>query len=368
MSHLSINKSVLQKVGLFFITALLLSGCTIYRRVLYNAPGYNDQFLFDYVEAQAAASPSTFNIAEDPSALGKKIRIAPHVAALSLFTMDEYLDRTATIGFMILRNDSIIFERYDGIKPIDPVTSFSVAKTFVGMLTGIAIEQGLIAGREELVQTYLPDFPFPDIKMRHLLDHTSGIDYPAEGWLYYGRDLSQIIYKLKRRWPIDTDWRYENGNTQVLTLILEKVTGKPIEEYLEEKIWQPMGAEASMHWSTDDSGMPKGYCCMNARTRDFARFGILLANKGNWNGTQLIPEDWISSTIDFNTAKGKFSRYKNQVWLEGEAAGTFSAIGLYGQYIYIYPPKNIVIVRFAKENGHLHAAWSEFFNTVIEQL
>ncbi len=356
-------------IGLALI-ALILTGCTFSRRVILNSPNYTDQFRFSSVELQPANIPFVWKRPEPDLNLGGRLQMVPTVLGLGTESMDDYLTRSSTLAFLVIRNDTVLYERYfRGMNAGDPMTSFSVAKTFVGSLVSIAFREAKIGSLHDPVQRYLPDFPFADVTINHLLNHTSGIRYPAEGWLYYSNHLDRIYQQdLGRRHPPGKTFRYENGNTQVLSMVLEAATGKPVEEYLHERIWAKIGTENPVNWSTDAEGTPKAFCCLNATALDFARFGRLMMRKGDWDGEQLIPREFFEEGTHGDTLAGQFIRYKNHMWLEGESAGIYLAAGLYGQYLYVYPPKNILIVRFAKENLHLHAAWSEFFQTLIAQL
>jgi CubicO group peptidase (beta-lactamase class C family) len=355
---------------LYGVLVLLLSGCTLGRRLFLNAPGYNDQFRFPAAELAPAPEPFAFKRPSDDLRLGERIRVVPTVLALGTESMEDYLRHSATQAFLIIRNDTLLYENYfRGIGPSDPVTSFSIAKTFVGGLVGIALEEGLIRSQQDPVQTYLPDFPFADVTIEHLLNHTSGLQFPAEGWLYYSDKLHTLLDKpLDRRARPGSTFRYENGNTQLLGMVLEAASGIPLTEFMQQRIWSRIGTEGPARWSTDKSGLPKAFCCLNATALDFARFGRLLMNKGVWEGQEVVPRAFWEESVRGDTLAGQFIRYKNHLWLEGEDAGIYLAAGLYGQYLYVYPPKNILIVRFARENLHLHAAWSEFFQTVIAQL
>ncbi|MBI1193827.1 MAG: serine hydrolase [Bacteroidetes bacterium] len=358
----------------FLVLALLgltlFSSCTLGRRLFLNAPGYSDQFRFDHVAVQPAPEPFHFKRPTEPLQLGQKLKVVPTVLGIGTESMQAYLRSSATQAFLIIRNDTILYEGYfNGHTPEKSVTSFSVAKTFVGSLVALAISEGSIGSMEDKVQRYLPDFPLADISIRHLLNHTSGIHYPLDGWQYYSPHLDRIYDKgLERRAAPGQTFRYENGNTQVLSMVLEAATGQPVESLLSEKIWSKIGTEHAVQWSTDDNGTIKAFCCMNSSALDFAKFGRLMARQGDWDGQQLIPREFFSEGSRGDTAEGQFIRYKNHMWLEGEDAGIYMAAGLYGQYLYVYPPKNIIIVRFARENIHLHAAWSEFFQTIIAQL
>jgi CubicO group peptidase (beta-lactamase class C family) len=243
-----------------------------------------------------------------------------------------------------------------------------VAKTFTGCLLAIAMEEGYVKSLDEPVQKYLPDFPFDDVNSDHLVNHTSGLKFPAEWKMYYGKNLDRLATKVSRRAEPGVTWRYENGGSQLLGQVIKSATGIPLAEYLQSRIWDKIGTEAPLHWSTDGEEEVKAFCCMNARARDFARFGLVMQDFGSWQGEQIIPRWWFEQGTQASSEDGRFIRYRHQMWLENHETGTYLANGAYGQYIYVYPPKNIVIVRFAVESLHVHAAWSEFVNTVIEQL
>ncbi len=352
------------------ILMLMLFSCTLSRRLIFNAPDYRDQFRFQSAELQPSSSAFEWKRPEHDPDLGQQLHVLPTVFGLGMESMESYLDRSATLAFMIIRNDTILYERYfEGMGPEDPMTSFSVAKTFIGSLIGIAIGEGAISSMDDPVVQYLPDFPLADITIRQLMNHTSGVRYPAEGWLYYTPQLDRIFEGGLERWaPPGTTFRYENGNSQMLSMVLEAATQMPVEDYLESRIWSKLGTQGPVNWSTDDNGTPKAFCCLNARARDFALFGRLMQRHGEWDGQQIVPREFFDEGVKGDTINGQFIRYKHQMWLEGESAVIYLAAGLYGQYLYIYPPKNILIVRFSHENLHLHAAWSEFFQTIIAQL
>lgn len=353
----------------FFVSALLtlLSSCAAISGLYHGAPDYEDQYRFKSEIVEPAPEVWDFPRADDFSRVAD-LRILPF-DALKTTSVQDYLEESSTLAFMIIQRDTIIYEHYfEGFTPEDPMTSFSVAKTFTGALIGIAIGEGLINSVEDPVQKYLPDFPFEDVTINHLLDQTSGLDFRPEFWIYEGRDLQKIFKNLGRRRDPGTDFRYENGNSQVLGLILEKVTGKDLSLYMQEKIWAKIGTQDQARWSTDAKGTVKSYCCLNARAMDFARFGRLMMRDGNWNGEQVVPEGWFAEGSRADTTEGSYIRYKRQMWMENAQHGIFSAAGLYGQYLYIYPPKEILIVRFSRKNIHLHAVWSEVFNNIIDQL
>jgi CubicO group peptidase (beta-lactamase class C family) len=148
-------------------------------------------------------------------------------------------------------------------------------------------------------------------------------------------------------------------------LILERATGKSVTEYLNEKIWTHLGTEYDASWSIDrnKNGLEKTFCCINARARDFAKFGRLYLNKGNWQGTQLIPENWVIESTTPTREEGGAARYKYQWWLTQLG---YEANGLHGQFIYVCPQKNVVLVRLGKRDGDIQ--WGAFFDQVAALL
>ena len=367
-SHLS--PMLFSRLPLLLLVIAVLSGCTASRRILLNAPGYSDQFRFDAITVPPAAEPFAFHMPQSDPQLGDRVKVLNAVLGFEPASLTERLVHSNTQAFLVIRNDSLLYEFYgQGLTAEDPMTSFSVAKTFVGYLVGVGLQEGFIGSLSDPVQRYLPAFPLSDVTLDHLLNHTSGIDFPADGWQYYTKNLARLPEKVQGyRRPPGTGWRYENGNSQLLAMVLETASGESMSELLASRIWQRIGTEDAARWSEDGHGMVKAFCCLNARAIDFARFGRLMLRLGDWDGEQLVPRDYLVEAAKGDTKEGRYVRYKRQQWLENEAAGIYLANGLYGQYIYIYPAKNLMIVRFAKEGAHVHAIWSELLQTVIEQL
>jgi CubicO group peptidase (beta-lactamase class C family) len=348
---------------------LLLGSCTLSRRWWYNVPDYNDQFRFPAMEVAAAPEPWPWPEADDLQALGA-MRVIKPTLSLETLSLQERLEESPTLAFLVIRNDSILYEYYEeDMDRHSPMTSFSIAKTFVGYLVGVGLEEGWIRSLQDPVQRYLPEVGLPDVTLEHLLNNTSGIDFPPDGWAYYTRHLERLPERVQdTRWPPGTAWRYENSGTQLLAMALEAASGEALEELLASRIWQRIGTEEPLRWTEDGNGTPRAFCCMNATSRDFARFGRLMLHLGAWEGEQLVPRSYLEEAAEGGIEDGQFIRYKYQQWLENPEAGVYFANGLYGQYLYCYPPKNILIVRFAREGPHVHAIWSELISLVIEHL
>lgn len=348
---------------------MLCSGCTLSRRLAYNIPGYNDQFHFPSMAVPPATSPWAWAEADDLQALGS-LGVVKAIPSLEATTLYDRLNASPTLAFLVIRNDSILYEYYgDGMGRESSMTSFSIAKTFIGYLAGIGLEEGWLNSLQDPVQRYLPDVDVAEATLEQLMNNTSGIDFPPDGWVYYTPHLDRLPGRIKKtRATPGSTWRYENGGTQLLAMALEAASGESIEQLLATRIWQRIGTEDALRWTEDGNGLPRAFCCMNATARDFARFGRLMLNMGAWEGEQLVPRAFLEEAARGSSENGQFIRYKYQQWLETPEAGVYFANGLYGQYLYCYPPKNLLIVRFARENTHVHSVWSELASMVIEQL
>jgi CubicO group peptidase (beta-lactamase class C family) len=288
-------------------------------------------------------------------------------------TLDDYLARNPTTGLLIARGDAILVERYQYARnDRHRFTSFSMAKTVTAMLIGIAIAEGHIRSVDDLAATYVPglaDTEYGRTSLRDLLQMSSGVHFSEN---YSGRDDSARLFietvvqdsaggveavkpYNQRDWPSGTMFSYASVETQVLGLVLRGAVGRPVTDYLREKIWEPMGAEADATWLIDRSGQEVTFCCLNAVLRDYARLGLLLAHDGNWRGRQLIPVTWINEATRVRddqphlrpgTAR-RFLGYGYQVWILPGERRMFALLGAYGQAIFVDPSSRLVMVHTA---------------------
>jgi CubicO group peptidase (beta-lactamase class C family) len=288
-------------------------------------------------------------------------------------TLDEYLARNPTTGLLIARGDTILVERYQYDRnDRDRFTSWSMAKTVTSMLMGIAIAEGRIRSIDEPAAAYVPALEgteYGRTSLRHLLQMSSGVRFIED---YSGNDdvmkLARATFVQRgdggaaavtpfneRVVPSGTRFYYASVETEVLGLVLRSATGRPVTAYLEEKIWQPMGAEADATWLVDRSGQEATFCCINAVLRDYARLGLLLAHDGNWRGRQLIPAAWIrdATTVRADqphlrpgTATAFFG-YGYQTWIFPGERRMFALLGVHGQSIFVDPQSGLVMVNTA---------------------
>ena len=248
--------------------------------------------------------------------------------------------------------------------------SFSAAKTVIGLLIGIAIEEGKIQSVDDFAGKYIPEFNKngrEKITIRHLLTMSAGFDWvesgsnplseAAEG--YYGKDLFALVTRLRVVETPGQKFNYQSGNSQILGFILERATGKSLHQYTEEKLWQPLGAGSNAFWSLDkENGDEKAFCCLYATARDFALIGQLILNKGKWNNNQVVPiwfMEKMVKTPKMSTKEGvKNMRYGWHIWIyKNHGNPVYYCRGLMGQYMIAIPNKNRVIVRLgAKRDVH----------------
>jgi CubicO group peptidase (beta-lactamase class C family) len=268
---------------------------------------------------------------------------------------------------LVARGDTIMIERYQYARNDQQrFTSWSMAKTVTGMLIGIAIAEGHIRSVDDPAAAYVPGFAdteYGRTSLRHLLQMSSGVRFIEE---YSGKDdITRLFNETVRQAgsggvnavtpynvrvaPSGTRFYYASVETQVLGLVLRNAVGRPVADYLQEKIWQPMGAEADATWIIDRAGQEAAYCCINAVLRDYARLGLLLAHDGQWRGRQIIPAAWIKEATIVHPGHPQPSAggYGYQVWLLGGERRMFVLRGIRGQAIYVDPASRLVMVHTA---------------------
>ena len=286
-------------------------------------------------------------------------------------SFENYLEASGTTALLVIHDDKLLYERYfNGYDERSLNTSFSMAKSFASALVGIAIDEGDIKSVDEPITNYIPqllkkDKRFKAITIRNLLTMSSGIKYEEGGALpwsetaddtkaYYSTDLRKLALNCRIEGKPGEYFEYNNYNPLLVGLILERATGMPVARYMQEKLWKPMGMEADGSWSLDSKkdGFEKMESGVNARARDFARFGMLFAKEGNWRGKQLISREWIEESTGPDTSTDPSLDYQYFWWVNTpDGKNHFSARGNYGQYIYVAPEKDLVIVRRGKEGG-----------------
>jgi CubicO group peptidase (beta-lactamase class C family) len=289
------------------------------------------------------------------------------------FGLDDYLARNPATGLLVARDETILVERYQYARTDrDRFTSWSMAKTVTSMLIGIAIAEGRIRSVDELAATYVPGLAgteYGRTSLRHLLQMSSGVRFVEE--YRPGDDVSKLSIDTflqrgaggvsavrsfnERAVPAGTKFSYASVESQVLGLVLTAAVGRPVADYLQEKIWQPIGAEADADWIIDRSGQEVTYCCFNAVLRDYARLGLLLAHDGNWRGRQIIPAAWVQEATTVRADQPHlrpltatpFFGYGYQTWIFPGDRRMFAFLGVRGQAIYVDPASRLVLATTA---------------------
>jgi CubicO group peptidase (beta-lactamase class C family) len=304
--------------------------------------------------------------------------------------VEDYLEASGTTTFLVVRDDELLYEKYfNGYDKDSLQTSFSMAKSYASALVGIAIDEGYIKSVDEPITNYIPellkkDERFKSITIRHLLTMSSGIKYEEGGDLpwgeeaddtktYYATNLRELALNCQIEGKPGEYFEYNNYNPLLVGMIVERATGMPVSRFLQEQLWKPVGMEADGSWSLDSkkSGFEKMESGVNARARDFARFGMLFAKEGrNWEGEQLISRSWVEESTRADATTDPSLEYQYFWWVDTPGSKNhFSARGKYGQYIYVAPEKDLVIVRLGKEEGEQgYDYWISLFEELSTKL
>jgi len=368
------------------IIMLAISSCDVYNTMRFGAlPGQNDFSHFPQRKIDNQSPVFNFIKPDKDYKLGQLIGLTNKSLNPTNVALDTFVELHNTISFMIIRNDTILYEKYNGkYRDTSLVSSFSMVKPMVSTLIGIAVEEGKIKSINDSITDYLPEFKskpgFDKITVKNLLEHTSGIKFSDQEFnivsdnaeFYWGHDLRKEITALTIKTAPNKEFHYSSANTQLLALIIERVTNKPVSNYLETKIWKPLGMEAPAYWSLDkegDDSMEKAFCCLQARTVDFAKFGRLYLNKGNWEGNQIVSKEWVEQSTHSDPSNNNRHYYNNNWGIGPLKYDSFYAVGLYGQYLYLYPEKNIQIIRFGDSSlSYNPNYWQDIFIQIIDQL
>lgn len=291
------------------------------------------------------------------------------------FTMPEgygeAAGRTFTNALLVMKDGQIAFEDYrNRMTPQLRHVAFSMSKTITAMLTGIALERGEIASLDDPAEKYVPQLAgtgYDGVTIRQILQMRSGVDYQerydfGDNPSFAGRLHEQAIVLNRMRFAegaLETQrssdpgssFNYSTLDTMVLGWILEEAAGATLEAQMEQRIWQPLGAEADGFWLADGppgNGRALSGMGFSATLRDYARLGQLMLDDGRRGDTRILPEGWVAQMSAMQpTGEGPFPGYGFQTWQVDEEPGAFAAVGLAGQFIYVHPSSRTVIVKLS---------------------
>jgi len=279
------------------------------------------------------------------------------------------LKEYGTVAYVVIQRDSILYEEYRDDWTAETLSNlFSATKSIVGLLAGIAIDEGAIGNIDDPVGKYLPEFKEGDrITVRNLLTMSSGLDWDESystlfsqtTQAYYGDHVRELVMGLKVVEEPGKRYAYKSGDTQLLAFVVEAATGKTLSRYAEEKLWRPMRICRDALWNLDRAdGDEKAYCCFNTTARDLACFGRLILNQGNWEGRQLISAAYLgeavnpASYLENEFGDGPLDYYGYQIWIMKYRDMKFPAFrGLGGQYLFIIPQKEAIVVRLGHKRS-----------------
>lgn len=325
-----------------------------------------------------AASPEPFEFPRDERPLELTYRFDGEKR-----TLDEFLDRVSATGLLVIKDGTIVHERYRlGADASSRFTSWSMAKSFVSTLVGMALAEGRIDSLDDPITDYVPALGgtgYDGVPIRHVLQMSSGLEFDETYsdhlsdirqffWKIYifGREADEVMTEYERARPSGQVFHYVSVDTQALGMLLREVYGRPLTELLEDRLWHPLGA-AGAFWNVDgenEDATAVAFCCLNARLRDFAKLGQIYLQRGRWRGEQLVPADWTveatrpgaphlepgASPYDYGP-RG----YQYQWWVPENHDREYFAAGHYGQYVYVSEPDDLVIARTAVDpHGNNH--------------
>jgi CubicO group peptidase (beta-lactamase class C family) len=341
---------------LMLVLFILVSGKTyLFKTLAYNFVGIDDLDLFEH------RTVATGEGIEWP--LSKNYNSKPMPAELKS-TLEQY----KTVSFLVIKNDSILYEQYwEDKSDTSHTNSFSMAKSIIGVLIGIAIDEGKIKSLDQKVGDFIPEYKTgsrAQLTIRHLITMSAALSWDeayanplsVTTEAYYGTDLFSLVKDQEVVGTPGKEFNYQSGCSQLLGFIIEKATGKHIAEYASEKLWKPLNAMQAAEWSLDKKdGTEKAYCCFYSNARDFARIGSLYLHHGNWHGNQILDSTYVAESVtpaplDDNGQPNKVYGYH---WWIGDFSGKhiFYCRGILGQYIVAIPDENIIFVRLGHKRG-----------------
>ncbi len=367
-------RSRYRNVITLLLACSLFGGCTVGRFFVWNFADIRDHRKFRSRSLVTSKEPFNYVMATAEKAP------KGHVEKNGLVPFDKWLEDHRTVAFLVIRRDTILYERYfKGYDAGSLHPSFSMAKSVVSMLVGCAIADGYIRDVQQPITDFIPEMKkngWDRVTIEHVLQMTSGMAFTENYYspfssaarFYYGRHLERYTLKLKLKGEPGGKWEYVSGDTQLLGLLLQRAMRargdqRSVTQYLHDRIWGPLGMEFSSSWSIDrkSDGIEKAFCCINAPARDFAKLGSLYLRNGAWRGQQLVPEEWVRTSTVASTERGGASWYRYQWWLPS-SEGDFMAAGFLGQYIYVDPKRDLVMVRLGSSNAGLD--WGGVFKSL----
>ncbi|MDB3905386.1 beta-lactamase family protein [Crocinitomicaceae bacterium] len=370
----SLKRSALKIVSISLFLFCILTSCIPLKSLYLGHPDANDASRF---KNKDLISDSCFSF--QTSNKIRTFKVTDWTTDKPRFrSIFDVLKEHSVRAFILIQNDTVKAEYYrNDLNKSSIHPSYSLAKSFVSCLIGIAIDEGHIHNVNQQVQAFIPEISLNErgktLTIKDLLNHTSGIKFSItqDARLYYGKNLSAELEKIEFSNVPGQTQEYSNINTQLLGVIIKRSTGMSVSEYAQKKLWNPINMCNIGKWSVDNLDVEKSFCCLSATALDYAKFGRLYLNKGQWEGKRIYGEDWYDQSIKRDTTQGSSFNY-NYSWHIGlKEYEDYAAIGLYKQQIYVSQKKKIVIVLLNDRENKLKAErinWWFIFRQLVDQL
>ncbi|MBB6522217.1 serine hydrolase domain-containing protein [Pseudoteredinibacter isoporae] len=306
----------------------------------------------------------------------------------------DYISRNRIVGLLLMKDGKVCFENYQfGFRPENHWLSMSMAKSIASTLVGVAIQEGAISSLDDLLVNYLPELEggaYADVSVRQLLLMSSGAEWNEdhtnpeshrravlELQIQQNPDaICRYMSGLKKLFPAGDHWNYSTGETHIVGALLRAATGQWLADYLQEKLWHPLGMEADASWWQENpGGLEIAGSGFNARLRDYARFARFFMAGGKIGEQQILPSNWLHEAAGPTQIGDTLVPYGFMWWSLADQNGNFdkrafSARGIFGQRIYISPQDNCLAVMFCQRSrplGDSPILDDDFFNAFCRQ-
>jgi CubicO group peptidase (beta-lactamase class C family) len=300
-------------------------------------------------------------------------------------SLDEFMESQKNVGIVVLHNGQLRLEKYKSNMTKDKRwISFSVTKSISSTLVGAAITDGFIKSIDDPITQYIPELvgsAYDGVSIQQVLTMTSGVRW-NEDYTDPEADVSKfqnvkpqpgqdptIVYMqtLEREGDPGLRWNYNTGETNLIGVLVSKASGKTLSKYLSEKIWKPYGMETEANWVLNAGISEYGGCCISATVRDFARFGQFVLDEINTENSSVLPTGWFSKAGKKQVSRGENGGgYGYQWWTFDD--GAFSALGIFGQEIFIDPSRNLIIAINSNWDNALDSKYSEPRNILKKEI
>lgn len=374
--------------GVFIAFTLCMTGCTAFRAVKGGMPSTNTYAVFDLDTIFSQLPTDIFVETQDCDSFFRETKFAG--GRLHNETVGEYFSRVRGNGsILIIRNDTILLEEYFGnFTKNAPSNIFSITKAITSLLCGIAIDEGYIGSVHDPVTKYLPelaeaDAMFSALTIEHLLDMRTGLKFDEKySWnpfskmaqLYYNEDMMKFISKSKFRERPGKSHYYNSLSSAILGAVIERSTGTHYSDYLETKVWKPLGMEGDTYVALDSKKHhnAKAYGGIATTTRNIARIGRLYLNGGKWGNNQIVSKEWIDRSADAAIDNEAYSYGWNNIigQREGKPYVTprYFTLGLFGQVLFCDPEQNLIFVTLGQKKGYEYQLlFDDFCNILLNK-